>query len=178
MLETDEERSTFAVFYEKHKGRCLKVALAITHNQSWAEDAVQEAFLKMIKQKEKYFSDPRKRTGTQIVIIVKGKAIEVLRREKRLDHSFLEDVENLTPDRSPNAFRIAAGKDAVERVKHLVSQLDDINQTIYEMKFLRQMADGEIAEEIGISKNAVAVRAHKLRKSIIGKLEAEDSIDV
>lgn len=178
MLETEEERATFAAFYEKHKGRCLRVALAITKNQDWAEDAVQDAFLKMIKQKDEYFSDPRKRTGTQIVIIVRSRAIEILRREKRLDHSLLENVEHLTPDHAPNAFRVAAGKDALERIKRHVSQLDEVNQAIYEMKFIRQMTDGEIAEEIGISKNAVALRAHKLRKSIIEKMEAEDAMNV
>jgi RNA polymerase sigma-70 factor (ECF subfamily) len=172
MLETEEERSTFAAFYEAHQNRCLRVALAITQNKDLAEEAVQEAFLRMIRHKEKYFTDPGKRTATTIVIIVKSEAINLLRRENRLGHEPLDESE---PDRAPDAFRIVAGKDAVHRVKLHVSRLDEVNQAVYEMKFLRGLTDSEIAEEIGVSKNAAAVRIHKIRNGIISKLEAEVS---
>jgi RNA polymerase sigma-70 factor (ECF subfamily) len=176
MLETEEERLTFAAFYEEHRNRCLRAALAITKSMDLAEDAVQDAFLRMIRHKDKYFTDFGKRTGTTIVIMVKSAALNILHRENQLVHSQLDES---TPDCTPDVFRIVAGKDAVDRVQHHVSKLDEANQTVYEMKFLRGMSDGEIAEEIGITKNAVAIRIHKIRSSIISTMEAEgfDNVD-
>jgi len=177
MLETDEERGLFADFYEQHKGRCLQVALAITHNQAWAEDAVHNAFMRMIRHKDKYFTDPGKRTRTQIVIMVKSEALNLLKREKRLDHSLLDDVEPIVANDEPEAFRVASGKEAMAALQRHVSLLDETSRTLYQMKYISGRTDGEIADEVGITKNAVAIRIHKIRKSLLEKMRKEGYID-
>jgi len=178
MLDSDEEREDFATFYSEHQGRCLATANAITRNHAWAEEAVQNAFLRMIQHKEKYFTDLRKRTGTLIVIMVKSEALNILRREKRLDHSLLEDVEQFVANDEPDAFSVVAGKEALNRLKYAVSQLDEVSQALYEMKYVLEKTDGEIADIIGMSKNAVAIRLHKIRKGLIEALKKEGYIDV
>ena len=177
MLETDEERQSFAAFYEEHRCRCLRVAFAITRNYAWAEEAVHDAFSRMIRHKEKYFSDPGKRTGTQIVIMVKGSALNLLKREKRLSYELLEDAELTIPNDEPDAFRIVAGKETVARLKHHVSQLNAVDKAVYQMKYILGKTNGEIAEAIGISKNAVALRNHKLSMRLLGALREEGYVD-
>jgi RNA polymerase sigma-70 factor (ECF subfamily) len=177
MLETDEERKKFSELYNKHKGRCLAAAFAITRNHAWAEEAVHDAFIKMILSKEKFFSKPCKRTGTLIVIIVKSAAIDLLRRERRLDHALLKDDGLDAVDDEPDAFRIAAGKEAVARLQCHVSQLNEVNQALFEMKHMRGMSDGEIAEVTGLSKNAVAVRLHRLKNGLREIMREEGIID-
>ena len=173
MLETDEERESFEEFYKNHQGRCLAVALAITKNHVWAEEAVHNAFLRMIRHKDKYFTDLRKRTGTLIVIMVRSEAINILNREKRLNHSLLEDVEDYIANDEPDVFRIVAGKDTLSRLEYHVSQLNEISQALYEMKFILELSDGEIADIVGLSKNAVAVRLHRIRKGLIESMRQE-----
>ena len=177
ILETDEEREIFSEFYLAHKGRCLKVALLITRNHAWAEEAVQEAFLKMIRHKEKYFSNSGKRTGTQIVIMVKSAAIDILRREKRLDHYLLDDIEPIIANNEQDVFRAVASKEAMERLQYHVSQLDEVSQSLFEMKYLLGKADGEIAEMVGLKKNTVAVRIHRLTKTLLDTMRREGYID-
>ncbi|MCL2747156.1 MAG: RNA polymerase sigma factor [Oscillospiraceae bacterium] len=177
MLEKDEERDIFAEFYNAHRGRCLKVALSITKNKAWAEEAVHEAFLRMIRHKEKYFSDPCKRTGTLIVIMVKSAALNKLEQENRLDHALLEDVEPFVGDGLPDVFRIVAGKEAANRLQYHISQLDPINKSLIEMKCLLGKTDCEIAELIGSNKNATAVRIHRLRRKLYDSLRKEGFID-
>lgn len=177
MLETDEERESFAEFYEKHQGKCLAVANAITKNHVWAEEAVHNAFLRMIRHKDKYFTDLRKRTRTQIVIMVRSEAINILNREKKLDHIPLDDVEPIIANDVPDNFRIAASKETMNRLEHHVSQLDEISQALFEMKYILDFSDGEIAERVGLSKNAVAIRVHRIRKKLIDDLRQEGFID-
>ena len=128
MLETDEERESFSEFYGRHKGRCFMVALAITRNHAWAEEAVHEAFLRMIRHKEKYFSNPCKRTGTQIVIMVKSAALDTLKRENRLDHEPLDSADYAKANNAPDIFRMVVSKIAADRLKYHVSQLDEVSR--------------------------------------------------
>jgi RNA polymerase sigma-70 factor (ECF subfamily) len=177
MLETEDERTAFSAFYKEHKGKCLSVALAITHNHAWAEEAVQEAFLRMIRHKEKYFSDPCKRTGTTIVIMVKSAALNIKNRENKLDHFALEDVEFSLSNDEPDALRIVASKEAVNRLQYHISQLSAPDKALYQMKYILEKSDGEIAEILGISKNTAAVRIHRLMRKLLNTMREEGYID-
>jgi len=176
VIETDEGRLILSAFYSEHKGKCLKAALSVTSNHAWAEEAIQDAFLKMIKHSEKYFDDPCKRTVAQIVIMVKSAAIDILRREKRLDHAMIDDLEPVLPSDEPDMLRVVAGKEAVDRLQHHVSQLDEVSQTIFEMKYLLEKTDGEIAEMTGLTKNTVAVRIHRLKTALQETMRKEGFI--
>jgi len=177
MLETDEERNDFGEYYEKHYGRCLAVARSITKNEVFAEEAVHNAFMKMIRHKENYFSDLRKRTATTIVIMVRSESLDILKHEKRHVHSDLDEVEPIIADTTPEAFRVVAGKEAVDRAKKYFTTLDDLNRAVYEMKFINRMSDGEIAEIIGKTKNAVSHRIHKMRGDLRKILREEGYTD-
>jgi RNA polymerase sigma-70 factor (ECF subfamily) len=176
-LDTEEEQRNFAKYYEKHLGKCLAVARRITQNKALAEDAVHNAFMKMIRHKEKYFSDLGKRTATTIVIMVKSESLDILKLEKRHVHSDLDDVEPIIADNKSDIFGIVAKKEAVIRIKRYVSTLDDLNKTVFEMKFVEDISDGEIADSVGLTKNAVALRVHKLRNEIKKILREEGYTD-
>jgi RNA polymerase sigma-70 factor (ECF subfamily) len=177
MLETEEEQKNFADYYEKHKGLCIRVALAITKNQAWAEEAVHNAFLKMIRHKEKYFTESCKRTASQIVIMVKSAAIDLIRKEKRLDHVSLDNVEPIIANKAPDALRIVAGKEAIDRLQYHISQLNEVNRTMYRMRYILGMTDGEIAEAVGSNNNAVSVRLHRITKGLFEALREEGHFD-
>ncbi len=77
MLETEQERDKMTEIYEEHRHALLKYALKITrHNQAMAEDAVHNAFISIIKDKEKYFHLDSRDFRFSSVIIVKNKCIE------------------------------------------------------------------------------------------------------
>jgi RNA polymerase sigma-70 factor (ECF subfamily) len=176
-LENEDDHLAFQQYYEQHKGRCLAIALAITRNHAWAEDAVQDAFLKILRNKGKYFPDLRKKAGLQIVIMVKCAAIDILRKEKRLAHAALDDCGDVAADTGQDVVRAVVSDEAAHRLRHHVSQLDEVNQAVFEMKCLGGMTDGEIAAILGLSENAVATRFHRMRKKLSDKLKAEGYID-
>ena len=177
MLETEEEKAAFTDLYESYRHLCLNVALKITGSQAMAEDALHNAFLKMIRHKEKHFTNSCKRTASQIVIIVKSAAIDILRREKRLDHDLLDDLEPIIPNDEPDTLRIIASKEAVDRLQHHVSQLNEVNQSLFEMKYLSEKSDGEIANMLGLRKNTVAVRIHRLKSALFETMREEGYIN-
>jgi RNA polymerase sigma-70 factor (ECF subfamily) len=52
-MGSERERVRIADIYEKYRYTCLYIAMKITNNKQNAEDAVEDAFIEIIKRKEK-----------------------------------------------------------------------------------------------------------------------------
>jgi DNA-directed RNA polymerase specialized sigma24 family protein len=89
----------------------------------------------------------------------------------------LDDFEPIIPNDEPYALRIAAGKEAVKRLQYHVSQLDETSQSLFEMKYILGRNDGEIADMVGLKKNTVAVRIHRLKSTLFETMRKEGYID-
>ncbi len=174
MLETEEERQSFAEFYEETHVMCYRIALGITHNPDWAEEAVLDAFLRMIREKDRYYHEKdRKKRASSIVIMVKSYALNISKQERRLDHTMLNDVDLTMASGAPDAFRFVSGKETVERLKKIASKMEPMYRTVFEMKFLLEMSVGEIADTLGISNNAVSMRIYRIRQELQNALGEE-----
>ena len=53
-LENDKQRNDLAAFYEQYKNRFFNIAYSKLHNSEEAEDAVQEAFLRVVDNPNKF----------------------------------------------------------------------------------------------------------------------------
>ena len=82
MLDTPEEKIRFEQIYLKYRGLMYHVADNILHNRQDAEDAVHNAFLRIIKKFSKFQNTPPKELAPQIVVITKNEAISLLRKRK------------------------------------------------------------------------------------------------
>ena len=66
MLDTPEEKVKFEQIYLKYRGLMYQVADGILHNRQDAEDAVHNAFLRVIKHFKKFQSTPLQDQGNSI----------------------------------------------------------------------------------------------------------------
>jgi RNA polymerase sigma-70 factor (ECF subfamily) len=163
MLETEEDKITFERLYIEHKAAALQSALFVcNHNQSIAEDAVQDAFMQIIKGWKKYTQNSCNKWRSLIVIIAKNKAIDIMRRENRkVDW---DDYAETAPDGEDKAAEaILAEKEDIDALSDHVSQLPDIYRIPLELQFVHDLGNQEIAKVLGISANAVGVRLHRAR---------------
>lgn len=83
-LESDEDRLRFIEIYERYHARMEQIAMRILVNQTDAEDAVQNAFMQVIRHFEKVSEIPCENLPFWIISIVKNEAIMILRRNKRI----------------------------------------------------------------------------------------------
>ena len=70
MLDTPEEKIRFEQIYLKYRGLMYHVADGILHDRQEAEDAVHNAFLRIIKKFSKFQNTPAKDLAPQITVIV------------------------------------------------------------------------------------------------------------
>jgi DNA-directed RNA polymerase specialized sigma subunit, sigma24 homolog len=93
ILDTDAERDKMTSIYEHNHLFCISIAMKVTGNMAMAEDAVHNAFLEIIKRKEKYFALDGSVLRASLVIIVKNKSIDLLRERKKIADDPIDGVE-------------------------------------------------------------------------------------
>lgn len=96
MLDDDGESDNFLELYKHYERLALWIARGILQDEQLAEDAVQEAFVRIAKNYSKISKqNPMKsnRTKNYIVVIVERAAIDIYRkRKKTLEQEAFSDV--------------------------------------------------------------------------------------
>ena len=162
VLESNEERQQFAAIYEQYHERMEQVALHILGDRHNAEDAVQNAFLQVIKHFEKIYEIPCEELPFWIISIVKNEALMILRKKR-----------NVVPLEDWDRFERSAGGGYTELVE-LFRQLPETYRAVLEMKLLIGYTDREIAQKLGLSETAVSSRASRGRALLRKLIEKEE----
>ena len=144
-LESEEDRRKFTVIYEQHHTRLENVAMGMLKNQTDAEDAVQNAFMQIIRHFEKIYEIPCEELPFWLISIVK----------KRSRIVSLPELESLT--------EAAEAVSEYSELVELFRQLPDTYRAILEMKILFGYSVRDIAKRLGVSETAVSTRASRGR---------------
>lgn len=140
-----------------------QVAIGILKDQHDAEDAVQNAFLQIIRHFEKISKISCEELPFWCISIVKNEALLLLRKRR-----------NILPLENWDAFEESAG-DVTEyaALVELFRQLPATYRAVLELKLLIGYSDKEIAEHLGISETAVSSRASRGRTLLRKLVEKE-----
>ncbi|MCL2638028.1 MAG: RNA polymerase sigma factor [Oscillospiraceae bacterium] len=174
-IENEQERRDIAALYEQHRHTFLHIAMGITHNKQKAEDAVQDAFVEIIKRKDKIFSLDCNHLRSYLVITVKHRAINIMRKYEKLSDTAFDELD----------YNLESGEEAVdeqvinkinhERLMALVNALDEKYKTAVEMKYILDFSIKDIAARLSISQENVKTRLHRARAQLKKQLESEVS---
>lgn len=97
LLDTDEEKDQFVQIYNTYRNLMYYVARKILKDDYLAEDAVHNAFLKIIKHLEKLGDLHCHKTKNFLVIIVENTAKDIYNKQKR-NNVFLDSLETELPN--------------------------------------------------------------------------------
>lgn len=139
-LESDEDRQKFIEIYERYHVQMERTAMRILKEQSDVEDAVQNAFMQMIRHFEKIFEIPCEELPFWIISIVKNEARIILRKTQRTVP--LDDWDGFTKS-------IDDISEYTELVD-LFTRLPETYRSVLEMKMLHGYSDKEISKRLGI----------------------------
>lgn len=174
ILESDSDKSSFEKFYEKHKLRCLHIACKVTGgNQAMAEDALHNAFLVIIKDWKNFSALSGGKQLSRFVIIVKNKAIDLMREAKRKDHNELDDENNDSADEASEVSIIVENNEGYKSLLGCISELPEIYKVVFELRFIQDSGNNEIAGLLGITPRTVSMRLHRARFVLQDKLIKE-----
>ena len=134
-LESDEDRALFTEIYEQNHDRMEQTALRILKDSHDAEDAVQNAFLQIIRNFDALLEIPCKKRIFWCISIVKNEALAILRKKKKTEEAM-----------------------SYKEVVRLFAQLPETYRSVLEMKMILGYSGKEIAKRMGLTENAVNVR--------------------
>ncbi|MDR1914744.1 MAG: sigma-70 family RNA polymerase sigma factor [Clostridiales bacterium] len=147
--------------YEKFIKRLTFIALKRTCNQTMAEDAVHNAFISAIRHKVKVLSMSELDFMNWMVSIVRGKCIDLMRKEKYYTDLSIDDYA-LSDDSTPFDEAVAQ-QDVYKQLKECIAGLDDTNRLILEMKYVLQISMKEIGDKLGFTPAQINSRLARAR---------------
>jgi RNA polymerase sigma-70 factor (ECF subfamily) len=168
IIPDPQQKADFEQVYRNYHKACIFVALKHTGgNQMLAEDAVHNAFTKILEKYPDYLEDSCNKLKSQIVIIVRHEAIDLMRKEIRRDHDelFEEEVtEDVGEDVSLSA--ILEGAEGYSQIKNCIDKLNDNYKTVFTLRYQYDYSLEEIAELLQITETNVSVRLHRAKKQL------------
>jgi RNA polymerase sigma-70 factor (ECF subfamily) len=179
MINNPVDVDIFNEVYHKYRGKMYRVAYYELKNKEDAEDAVQEAFVKVAKNISKINEIPGKKTEAFLVIVIRNTARDIYRKNHRERGKVDVDEENdMDTLASPITEDILSGLMSREGYKNLVSligQMSDTYKGIMKLRFVIGCSNSEIAELLGINKRTVECRISRGRAMLAEMLRKEDS---
>ncbi|MEE0818162.1 MAG: RNA polymerase sigma factor [Coprococcus sp.] len=176
-IDATADRQTMTELYETYEQKMFGIANAILHNDWQAEDAVHEAFVRMVPYLSRCKDVNDEKTKILIVRVIKSAAIDIYRKNKRENTYILDSEEDWIEDKHNPVEVYLATLSAGEMLKKIIGQLSNDDRKIIEMRCYDGMPVSDIGEILGISTDNVykrLSRARKRVKEIIAKGEDED----
>lgn len=170
MLEDEAESSRFEQLYLLHRFAMLRAAENILKDYSLAEDAVHEAFLRIISHMDKIIEINCNKTRAFVVIVVKNISIDMLRSQKRHPESDIMEWEDLPDSRGNNPEQILLDTESSDAFSQAIANLKKPYADILALSVAYEMSDKEIAGFLGITENNVRVRLHRGRQELVRQL--------
>ncbi len=161
--------------YDKYSGMLLGLAYRVLGDASDAEEVLQEAFLQVWNQADRY--DPsRSSVSTWLVLITRSRAIDRL-RSRRVEERTIgaAQKENAVTYTSPEGVRDVFKQERRRRLQQELRNLPPEQRQVLEMAFFQGMTQSEIAQKTSIPLGTVKTRTllavKKLRKALQDEIE-------
>ena len=159
------ERDAFSKLYDATSAKLLGVCLRILQDKAAAEDALQDSFVKVWKNADRYQVNGLS-PMTWLITIARNTAIDRLRATR-----FESDVDALSETlpssgRSPEGDAIAASE--VRRIVDCLDELEDDRRTAVKSAYLQGQTYADLARRFDVPLNTMRTW---LRRSLISLRE-------
>ncbi len=174
------DADAFSQIYDRYNGIVKALILRIIHNETEADDLLQEVFMEIWKQAKNFFAQKGKPLGW-MVTLARRRAIDALRKKQA--YARAEERFQAEPEQQPLAWvqnvtekEIEAGDTRVLMAK-VINSLPEAQQQVIELAFFQGMSQREIALHTNIPLGTVKTRLELgLKKIYDGLKELKDEL--
>lgn len=156
----------FDAWFREHRSSVYRYVRFRVASRETAEDVTSEVFLKALRSLDRY--DPgRAAPRTWLLRIARNAVTDYLRSLKRKGslHVSLDRVPDLVADIPSQEERVLK-EERIQKLLNATQTLRKADQEILSLRYGAGLSNGEIAENLGITNNAVAVRLHRALKRL------------
>ena len=142
------EEQSFAILAERYRAKAIRVAYGILHNRADAEDAVQNAFIRVYRNLRKYRGSAK--FSSWLYRIVVNESLRYLRAR----HDTSDEVQ-------PS---VSVDIEQLMLVRKCLASLEDPYRTVLALRGIEELSYEEIAEILGVPVGTVRSRLHEGRR--------------
>lgn len=182
---TKGDCTAFAQLYDRHVRKCFGLALRVVQEPSIAEDVVQEVFAKLWSRPDT-FSPERGQFNTWILMVVRNKALDNLRRAKtrseihivplHVESTGLETVLDMVPDAGPTPHEQAWENETATVVRHALGQLTADQYETITLAYFGGLTQREIADKLQQPLGTVKTRTRSALQRLHRLLASNDAL--
>lgn len=171
--------SEFAAWYHEYQSAVYRYVRFRVATREVAEDVTSVVFMKALRAFGRYDAE-RASPKTWLLRIARNAVTDHLRSLKRRGslHVSLDRIPDLVADIPSHEERVIR-QERIQRLLNGARRLRKADQEVLSLRYGAGLDNSEIAEHLGISNNAVAVRVHRALKRLKASVEDEaaESID-
>lgn len=173
LLDTPEEKSMFEQLYRLYRQDMYKMAYGILKNKYDTEDAVHEAFMRVMKKLTKISEIDCPQTHAYLLIIVKNVALKIIKKRTKTVVVDTDTVE-ITDDFGLEEYVISNME--VERLKNILEQLSDEYYEVLFLELFMEFNISEIAEQLGLTYDNTKKRIQRAKKKFREIAEEKENV--
>ena len=155
------DRAAFDALYNATSAKLFGVCLRVLNNRTDAEDVMQEAFVKIWHNANRYMSNGLS-PMTWLITIARNASIDRLRKQ-RIGNARLEEVQEV-PDAKPGPEAMAVARSEGGRIKLCLDELEAEKSKAVQMAYLQGYSYAELADHFTVPLNTIRTW---LRRSLL-----------
>ena len=167
MVETDEERDLVTRLYYTYERMMYKIALGVLKNPHDAEDAVSEAFIRLIKNLDKVSDVGSVKCKGFVIIVIKNVSIDMYNKRKQDEHLDIDEAYDISGGNVEEDFIEKYDADVIHNT---INSLKDEYRDILTMRYLYDMTIDDISHIVGMTYDGTNKRLHRAEQSLLSKL--------
>ena len=151
--------------FQNYRQMMLKIALGILRNKYDAEDAVQEAFLRVMNNLEKISQMKQKERAFYFVSVIENTSINYLNKKKRHPQEDIDEYYTVVSNYSVE--KKADDKFLINEIKSAFTVLSDRDYGILYLYYFEQMTPMEIAKALDMSEKNIYKYIDRAKKRLM-----------
>lgn len=167
LIETEEDKRKFERIYLAYKQTMFYAANRILKDHHLSEDAVHQAFLRIVDNLDKIRENDCHKTRAFLVVVVEHISIDIYRKRKRENMVSFDELELYIADDTSHEDEV------IDKVTSAILKLPINYSTVLRLKFSQGYNDVEIAEILNITQENVRQRISRAKKKLSELLQKE-----
>ena len=169
LIDDETDRQMFLRLYNEHRDEMFFYAERILGDRMLAEDALQEAFIKIARSMGRL--DFSKSPRALLLTVVRNTALSI--KGKSLKEEALSDLDSFPDDKSSGLENSVHTRINAQRIADIVDGMSDIYSDVFRLRYGHDMTFAQISAVLGISVQTAKKRAQRARDEIRKQLKGE-----
>ncbi|MCI5620748.1 MAG: RNA polymerase sigma factor [Lachnospiraceae bacterium] len=165
-MDTPEEKLDFVQIYRKNYKKMYYVAYRMLGSKEEAEDAVQDAFVKLADRFSRYRRLPEDKMCALCITILRNQSIDRIRQNRHLADTDVEELLLYWADERPDAQQLVEQGELSASVKSALAQLPEVMKLTLELKYYQEYSNQEIARILNVPVKTVEMRLYRGKKRL------------